>query len=69
MGGNSPYKTQSCETSYPGQPYCVDRACSRQPDPGDEQCAAAGITCTGSGYFPSIFYSFTNPHVIFNNNV
>lgn len=46
---------QNCEENYPGQPYCVDGACSSSPDPNDDQCTTTGITCTGTGYFPSNF--------------
>lgn len=54
LGTDTPFKIQSCEKSYPGKPYCVDGACGSSPDKDDEECSATGITCTGSGYFPSI---------------
>ncbi|KAJ6645644.1 hypothetical protein Bhyg_00851 [Pseudolycoriella hygida] len=53
LGGETAYQKQTCGTIYPGQPYCVDGACTSFATPTVECPLKGGITCTGKGYFPN----------------
>lgn len=53
LGRPQPILTQNCGSVYPGQPYCVEGACTSEVDPSDMSCTS-GFECTAAGYFPSI---------------
>lgn len=58
MGEEEPAQTQDCASAYPGKPFCVDDACTSNPDSSGD--CTTGITCTSEGYFPGISQQSTS---------